>query len=185
MSTPCILHSRRPSEGGATLLEILIAMTVVTVGMLGYFTLHIHALQLNGSAAIQMEAMNIAVSTMDMLVAMPYSTSAPLTQEYTADPGNPVDDLAGPLDAVNAFGTRDGGQGPVRYFRSYNVEELTPDEQPTAVGQTIPESSANQLLITVRVRYPAEDGRCPDCSSAHQQGWKAVTTYTKRTLSAY
>lgn len=170
----------RTGERGTTLLEIIVTVAIVTVGMLGYFTMHIRSFQVSGSSSAMSQAASLASAMQDQLLAVPYDNYAELNAALTLDACTtptdvpPVEDLCKKKTTpINAKGVADT-KGV--FWRSYQVEkdpQSLDDDQPA-------------LLITVRVRYPAEDGRCPTCTTvALRQGWKAVTTRVRRTVAAY
>jgi hypothetical protein len=179
-------------ERGTSLLEIVITMAIVTIGLLGFFTLHIRSSQTSSSAAIMIQASAVAAALQDQLQAIPLTPSAvtvdPTMNACTTSTAkkDPLADLCFPgaltgaanavPQPINVFGTRDATQAPLIFYPSWDVEWVQ--------GPSAPETVPRQVRITVRVRYPSEEGRCPSCG-LYQAGWKAITTSTYRTYAAY
>lgn len=164
----------RASQRGITLIEIVITVAIMTVGMLGYFTLHFRALQLNSSTSNTAQATTLALAVQDSLQSIaftPETLADSTTGAYFADCGPITTDrlanLCRALATVNEQGTTDTQDGPLIFNRSYHV---------TSVAGTTPP----MFRVTVRVRYPAEDGRCPDCSG-FKTGFRAISLTTYRT----
>lgn len=181
MSLP--LARRAPNaqqtQRGTTLLEILIAVVVITTGMLGFFTLHIRSHRVAASAQRTAQATALASSKQNSLMAIPFSsTLSAAGQVPTLFPScgswPPVDRLADlcNVETVNAMGTTNPSQGLLIFRRSWAVV--------VADG----ESGQSTLDMMVRVRYSAEDGRCPECTnSSLKVGYKALTVRTLRSLN--
>lgn len=154
-------------QRGTTLLEIMIAVVVVTVGMLGYFTLHIRSNRMASSAIRTSQATAVASAFQDSLLAIPFnpSTQADGTTGayFTSCNVTPVDKLADLCGAqnVNVLGTTNTTDGPLLFRRSWSSRIINGPVQP-------------MVEYKVRVRYTAEDGRCPECLS-NQVGYKALT----------
>lgn len=167
------------TQRGTTLLEILIAVVVITTGMLGFFTLHIRSHRVAASAQRTAQATALASSKQNALMAIPFSstlTSAGLVPTLFPSCGSwpPVDRLADlcNVETVNAMGTTNPSQGQLIFRRSWAVV--------VADG----ESGQSTLDMMVRVRYSAEDGRCPECTnSSLKVGYKALTVRTQRSLN--
>lgn len=160
---------------GTTLLEIVITVAIMTIGMLGYFTLHIRSFQVSGSALTMTQAASLAGALQDELLAIPYTDPdvppAALDPSQCA-PSTTPDSLADlPCPSANSYINAEGRKDAHgAFFRSYSTASINSDPK--------------QIEITVRVRYKAEDGRCAGCS-AYQSGYKAITTRIVRTRSAY
>jgi len=57
---------------GFTLIEILLAMAIFSIGILAIAGLQIRAINLNSSSRMQSEATTIAVDVMERLMSLPY-----------------------------------------------------------------------------------------------------------------
>lgn len=157
---------------GATLLEILIALVVVSVGMMGYFILHIQASRTSGESSNLAQATSIAMALQDSLMSVPYSEktfSEPTLAKYFTScgalPSNPVANLCNVESAVNAVGTTNAAQGRVEFARSWHVVQDT--------------TNPSLYRYVVRVRYSPGAQRTTDCVSS-SIGCKAVTFSTVR-----
>jgi len=153
-------------------------MAIMSIGMLGFFTLHIRALHTSKSSLAMSQAVSIASSLQDGLMSLPFTPSFthPALQPCKPMNSDPIGDLCWPTSPfpVNKAGNQDTRIGPLVFFPSYQIQVV-----PNAMNQ-------NLLLITVRVRYPAEEGRCPGCQAADLRlGWKAVTLTSMRAMTAY
>lgn len=60
---------RKAKQGGATLVEVLVALLLLSIGLLGVAGLQINALQSNRSAAIRSQASVLAYSITDRMRA--------------------------------------------------------------------------------------------------------------------
>ncbi len=153
-------------------------MAIMSVGMLGFFSLHIRALSTSKSSLAMSQALALASALQDGLQSLPFTPNLVHSALQPCDPptSDPIGDLCrpSPVVPVNKAGNQDTRLGPLVFYPSYAVQVV-----PNAVNQHI-------IQITVRVRYPAEDGRCPSCQSADlQSGWKAVTLKSMRAMTAY
>ncbi len=172
------LAGQRGRARGTTLLEIVITMAIMSIGMLGFFSLHIRALSTSKSSLTMSQALALASALQDGLQGLPYTPTLihPALQPCDPPTTDPIGDLCRPSPPVpvNKAGNQNTALGPLVFYPSYAVQIV-----PNAVNQ-------NLIMITVRVRYPAEDGRCPACQSADlQTGWKAVTLTSMRAMTAY
>lgn len=162
--------AKHRNKRGTTLLEIVITMAIMTIGMLGFFTLHFRALQTSKSSVSMSQAVSIASAIQDSLQALPYSPETANLKQWgqCSDMGtDALSDFCHSLPAVDKIGRSVGAGDNFSLYPSYYV------------GKT----ADAQLLIMVRVRYPAEDGRCPSCG--FRQGWKAVDLTSMRSMTAY
>ena len=178
------IWERVSSARGVTLVEIVISIAILTIGLLGYFSLHIRALQLASSASVSSQANNVAIGVQDMLQSLPFTadTLPDLYVDCGELPSNSVADLCYVPEpaAVNESG--EGVPNPVEgqrvFYRSWLVEPVSASADPNAPGK---------VRIVVRVRYPDALARCPDCGTGSElsQGWGAVTLVSYRTAAAY
>jgi prepilin-type N-terminal cleavage/methylation domain-containing protein len=63
-------NTRRMHQGGFTLLELLITLTVTTIGLIGLLSLHLSVTRGNDGASRSAEAQQIGVSELESLRAM-------------------------------------------------------------------------------------------------------------------
>lgn len=148
---------------GTTLLEIVITMAIMTVGMLGFFTLHFRSLQTSKASVWMSQAVSIASALQDSLQALPYSPKTANLGQWEPCPDMGTDalsDYCHKLDAVDKIGRKTSEDDNFALHPSYYV------------NKTID----SQLLIMVRVRYPSEDVMA---------GWKAVNLTSMRSMTAY
>ena len=62
----------RPPAAGFTLMEVMIAMVILSVGILGVFSMQIRAINQNAAARMQTEATALAAQQMELLKAVPF-----------------------------------------------------------------------------------------------------------------
>lgn len=65
-------NSKRAKALGFTLIEVLIAMAIFSIGILAVTTMQIRSINQNASARMQTEATTLAVDWMERLLALPY-----------------------------------------------------------------------------------------------------------------
>lgn len=148
---PQMKSRSRQNQGGFTLIEVLVAMVVLGFALLGLFSLHSVAL----SASRQSEKMGIcamlAKSQMEYLMNLSYpadGSAAPTDLvDLAPDPTTATTPFV-PLnhpnggsmpDAINAAGTTDAADGPLLYYRTWDVE--------------YPFTDTSVIELTVRVTY--------------------------------
>lgn len=110
---------RYRAQGGFSLIEILIAMSVTLVGLAGLMSLYTTAVSSNARSTRSITASGIAQQTMEELRSLPIDPPAGYVGHTLADVlgGFPV--VAAPLDAVTG---RDGTQ----YQRTVSAAPLAP-----------------------------------------------------------
>lgn len=59
-------------RSGFTLVEVLIALAIFSIGILAVFALQMRSINQNAAARIQGEATNVGALTMERLIALPY-----------------------------------------------------------------------------------------------------------------
>ncbi len=62
----------RPAAGGFTLIEVMIAMAIFSIGILAVFSMQIRAISQNSAARWQTEATALAAQQMELLMALPF-----------------------------------------------------------------------------------------------------------------
>ena len=75
----------KPSQKGFTILEVMIAMAIFAIGILGVAKLQIKSTTGNTTARTITEATTFAVDRVERLISLPYSNSA-LDQNTAATP---------------------------------------------------------------------------------------------------
>ncbi len=108
---------RLSNQKGFTLLELLIALTILTIGLLGLAGLHIAAIQGNVSGFKISTAAAVAQERIEELKALDASAAA-LTAGAHADDGNQV------------------VQG-ITYNRSYTIQDNTPVTGTSTITLTV------------------------------------------------
>ena len=82
--------STAEAPGGFTLLEILIAISILTVGLLGVASMQVSAIRANAFASAQTEAATAGMDCIEKLMRLPYDDANLLVT------GNPHTDSAPP-----------------------------------------------------------------------------------------
>ncbi len=146
---PSPLH-RVEGESGVTLIESLIAMVVLTIGLLGLFVLHqtalhssAHAFRVNVATWLAEDGMEYLltreynVQTQDALLAAsgtdPTTTTDPYVTLGRYLPGEALGTL------VNGMGGSDATYGSAIFQRSYHVEAM--------------ETDGSRIMLKVRVSF--------------------------------
>jgi MSHA pilin protein MshD len=152
-STP---HSRTRRERGATLVEVVLFILIVGIalssvlGMLGF------AVGRSADPLVQRQALAIAESLMQEIVAQPFTTDDPDggTDATGPEPGEARGSPTAPFDHVNDYqgyamnGIVDAGGTPIAGLAAYSA-------QVTVQAQALDGIAASDgLLITVSVAGP-------------------------------
>lgn len=87
-------HNKRrtPTEAGFTLLEVIVAIAILTFGLLAVASMQSSAIQGNYTARLQTEGTTWAQDRLEKILALPYSD--PMLDDtaggYSADPFSPA-----------------------------------------------------------------------------------------------
>ena len=76
------------ASGGFTLLEVLIAISVLTVGLLGVASMQVSAIRANDFASAQTEAATAGMDRIEKLLRLPYDHADLISGNHT-DPSPP------------------------------------------------------------------------------------------------
>lgn len=117
-----------------TLVEAILALTILSVGLLSLFALHHAAITASQLSFRTSEATYLAQDMMDELLAKEYTRDAPHegggyfegTTDLT-DSDNPFMEYEHAFNAepVGCLGTVGGGDGEPMYTRTYDVQHLS------------------------------------------------------------
>ena len=115
------VRRKNEAEGGFTLLEVVIAISILTVGLLAVATMQTAAIRGNDNAYRVTKSTTWAQDRLEALIALPYSDAALSIGNDKADPVSPT---------------------PAGYTITYNVEagpiantkKITVSVTPTASG---------------------------------------------------
>jgi len=126
---------RRPSAQGFTLIEILIALAIFSIGILAVFSLQIRSINQNAAARIQGEATSLGALTMERLIARPY------LHDDLDETGNPHRQTVGPYRVewnVRAPVPGDADYNSYRYITvkmvSITVSSANPNSRPISIS---------------------------------------------------
>jgi prepilin-type N-terminal cleavage/methylation domain-containing protein len=85
------LISSKPASAGFTMVEVLIALAVFSIGILAVFAMQTTAINQNAAARMQSEATAVAVHTMERLAVAPFDhddlSAAPEDNPHQQDVG--------------------------------------------------------------------------------------------------
>jgi prepilin-type N-terminal cleavage/methylation domain-containing protein len=86
------LISSKPASAGFTMVEVLIALAVFSIGILAVFAMQTTAINQNAAARMQSEATAVAVHTMERLAVAPFDhddlSAAPEDNPHQQDVGS-------------------------------------------------------------------------------------------------
>ena len=90
-STPkARIRTSKPTSAGFTLMEVMVAMGIFSIGILAVFAMQIKAINQNSAARFQSEATSIAAHKMERLMTAPWDHND-LTDTATAGKKNHVE----------------------------------------------------------------------------------------------
>jgi len=160
-------------ESGFTLIEVMIALGILAVGLLGLYSVHNYTLELNKVSAQVTEATMLADEGLEDLLSKSYGPlgTNPLLGVFGADPsapGSPASMLV-PLPfsidggaTINRYGSTNPSYAPIDYLRSYSVEAA-------------PNSNGDRVLIKMRVTFLDKRGRIHGVTLAATRSWDGDT----------
>lgn len=129
------MNKTKNKENGFTLVEVLVAISILAFGLLAVASMQLAAIQANSSAIEITEALNVAQDKMEELIALPFSHADLLDNNGDAGGGldNPTKDQvkAGGdvLLPAGGAGQPDYGEtitiGGRNYYRYWNVDPKT------------------------------------------------------------
>lgn len=137
-SAPCTRpFAARRSEAGFTLIEALIAMVILSVGLVAIFNLVIVAATSNGTGSLSSAAASVATERMERIKAAHFDTLAP--------GGSITVDTSANVDCRNVMG---GGVG------TFNCDEDVPGVGRVHVRWQMAVARPNVLFIQVQAESP-------------------------------
>ena len=95
------MTEKQSREAGFTLLEVIIAISILTVGLLAVAAMQTSAIRGNDSAYHVTEGATWAQDRLEFLMALPYEDSALSNGTGKTDPMSPPDDYTITYDVVN------------------------------------------------------------------------------------
>ncbi len=145
---------RRPTRSrshGFSLIETLVATTVLTVGVLGLAQLIVAAATANHAARATTTATILARSKMEELRAAPWDTLA------NSPPDALRIDTPGFVDYLDAEGSSLAGRAGAAFVRRWSIEPLASDAANGVVLQVLVETTAKYggqtRLFGIRTRW--------------------------------
>jgi prepilin-type N-terminal cleavage/methylation domain-containing protein len=139
----------KKNEEGFSLVEVVIAMVVMLVALLGVFGAFIFAVKFNAGNSWRSQALSVLQKEVELIRSAKYTPT--ITDNYTpADQNDNRRDLVGGTKAPRFITAIDGV--------SYKVETFV-DNDPVTVGvQSANESTTNFKEITITVTPQATNG---------------------------
>jgi type IV pilus assembly protein PilV len=129
------MNKTKNKEDGFTLVEVLVAISILAFGLLAVASMQLAAIQANSFAIETTEALNVAQDKMEELIALPFNDAALLDQNGDAGGGlgNPTKDQvkAGGDVLLPAGGADQPDYGDTiniggrNYYRYWNVDANT------------------------------------------------------------
>ena len=132
-------HPTRRRETGFSMLEVMIALTILSVGILGIGAVQLTATKLSGDSRVRTQAASLAQQQIELFRAMPIGTLTALIAApgYPNDPANPIDPTPG------------DGQD-VTFNRRWTIQQNAPEAGITTV--TVEVDYVDNLGATRTVR---------------------------------
>ena len=148
---------RAHGSRGFTLIELMIAMAVLTLGLLALWSLHTASIQASARSYRLGICTMLAQDSMEKMMAETFIANDPngvnpdlaAMGVFPAADADGLDDLLGFIDGVgvrvNSLGNTDASLGPTLYLRSFHVQNL--------------DAETDRLLLHTRVTYIDDGGR--------------------------
>jgi len=166
MNSRQLSKARRPRQGGFSIIEVLVALLVLAIGLLGLAALQAQGLRFNHDAYVRSQATNLAYDIVDRMRANRDNAA-----DYTvADPGlacDPTDasidmDLSCWYESLDA--TLPGGNGLITANGAANFYDVTVrwvDRTPRDFGGTVQAPATAAQCNTIAGRFwDAGAGAC-------------------------
>jgi len=148
MTTSYTCHETRPRQGGFTLLEVLIALLVLSIGLLGIGKLMMLSARANDSAYMRSQATALAYTMLD---AMRANRQAAIVQAYDtamgAFPGAVVCTVAAPCNSGQQ------AQSDLNLWGTSLAAALPLGQGSVATAVAPAGSGANNVTATVTVQW--------------------------------
>ena len=87
-------------EGGFTLLELMVAIVILSVGILGVATMQTSAMRANLRGYQMTEATTLAQDRLEYLLTQPFANLVAGTHQADPDPNNPRPEITYDVEAV-------------------------------------------------------------------------------------
>ena len=141
-------HTTNPNLAGAergrsgfSMLEIMVALAVLALGVLGMTAGQLAAMKLSGDSQHRTTAMSLAQQGVEAVQTMSAADvkDIPDIVGYPNDPANPIDPTP-------------GNQDTIRFFRTWDVQEDTPEAGVITVTITVSWTDDRGANRAVRLR---------------------------------
>jgi type IV pilus assembly protein PilV len=120
------MDKQSTNQQGFTLIEILIAITIFSIGILAVATMQVSSIKGNSSANGLSEAVTLAQDKMEELMSLDYGDNDLLDVDLNG--------AAGLAETVNADGSNPGQGTNARYNVFWNIADNTPFSQTKTIS---------------------------------------------------
>ncbi len=90
----------KQTEGGFTLLEVMVAIVILSVGILGVATMQTSSMRANLKGYQMTEATTLAQDRLEYLLTQPFNSLVAGTGQADPDPNNPRPEITYDVEAV-------------------------------------------------------------------------------------
>lgn len=140
------MKSKYKSQNGFTLVELLIALVIFAVGILGVATMQVTSIKGNSKGRQVSEASNVAADRLEMFMSLSYNDAA------LADGTGTNDGIAGLDDLSPSDGVSDGdGDGVNDIFWNIAVDSPLPNTKTIKVFVDPPGSAKNVEMTYIKM----------------------------------
>jgi prepilin-type N-terminal cleavage/methylation domain-containing protein len=124
-------EGRRASERGFTLIELMIALTIMLIGITGILAMYTTSIRATSYSRHATEAMILGEDKLEEFTATRYDQLLLLGGDCVFDPE--LEPPGDPCEQVNAQGIVDPPDGDFTYGRSWVIEPVAGAEDPSLV----------------------------------------------------
>ncbi len=124
-------------ESGFTIIEVMIAFTILAIGLAAIGTAQLSALRLTTTSKHLSQAMYLAEEQMEVFRSMPWGPTFSIAAANVPDPANPLSPVAGDMTS---------------YTRSWTIQPAQPPHGLTEITVTVVWTNSNGLRQTAALK---------------------------------